>query len=267
MTPFPVDGPECPWQESAARSRYKVHLPLADNIRRALGAAERKLSSRRAEALRRRINIALANYVTVQLVDRSRRAVTPSKLLQYLGQVERAAKSADGTKIRALWRDSSLAPAIQELRRVAQSLEVPSTRLETDSEDLRRVANIAASRLHARIRNARARTSPGKARERRHVGNEPMGMLFGTLNTLWATYFRELPGISNFDMPGGPYLSFVHAVLHAFARRISDDIEAAAPGIRAGLRLTPHAIHGHFRRTGFSALRRIGKRFAKECRN
>jgi hypothetical protein len=147
-------------------------------------------------------------------------------------------------------------------------MSVDPDALERDPEQLARIAKhamcLVQARMKARLQNARSRTAPGKSRERRHVGNEPMRMLIGTLNTLWATYFRELPGVSHFETPAGAYLNFVHAILHAFAAGLDGDLGKAPSGMSARLRLTPHAIHGYFRRTRLSALMPLAMKLAEK---
>lgn len=249
-------------------ARLKIAGLSKVDMQKALVAAQRSLGSRRTETLRRRINSALEAYVTVQLVDRARQATPPSKLLKLVRQVEAAADKRASERIQSFWMQPSFESAIRELTRTAKILSVPTAKLKTDPECLRRVATATGARLQLRIRNAKARAAPGRAREARHLGNDPMRVLFGTFNTLWAFYFRELPGVAFYlQRPRGPYLDFVSTVLRSFALRLGDDVDSAAPGLRAGLRLTPHAIHGHFRRTRFSAFRRTAEQLLKENRN
>jgi hypothetical protein len=223
----------------------------------ALRKAGVALSDRRAEALRRRISVALATYAVGHLARENGRGA-PSQIRKRLRQIEAAAASEDKITCERLTRDPAYASAMQDIDRMAKICDDSIRDPARDLGRLRRLAGAAGARLDNRIRDSKDRAKDAKKREPRNRGNPPMRALIGTLNGLWMIYFRRMPGVSggHAGLPRGAYIVFVQTVLQAFAFAISDDIEAAAPGFRVRLKLSPQAIHGYFRRTGISKLRR-----------
>lgn len=235
---------------------YLIPSLSDEDLQIALKKAGRALTPRRAAALKRRVNTALSNYAIIHLGDRLRHATTPSELRVRLSQIERAAVRSAKQKVTAMFGDPAYVAAVQELRRLAIVRALPVHDLGHDLEALRSLSRDAGLLVARRIECAKSQAATGKLRERRHRGNESMLALIGTLNCIWAFYFRELPGITQGRRePGGPYARFVCSLLKAFARRLGADIQRDFPGFRNRLLLSPQALRGYFRRTGISVLR------------
>jgi hypothetical protein len=264
--------------------RFDVPLLPEETVRDILKNANLSLSPTRGRAFGKRLNTALANLAVARIdeslhakeslkrIGRLRR-VTSHELFRKLKRIEAMAGRGDAAKVGQLVNsDEVAAVAFEDVRRFGLISGVPRQELLADLPRLSHFASLARKRLQGRMKGAIGRAKPEKTRAARHRGDWAMRQFFGAMNSLYWTYFHELPGVTGRTKaskgravrgdraakpPRGKYVRLVDGALWAYASAIPDKLELQVPGLRWSLRLSPYALHGYFRRTGISKLRRL----------
>jgi hypothetical protein len=260
------------------------HIPRLANadVTNALRAAGKSLKPEATRQLREQLGVALRNYIVERVFEIATKAVTPSAEAKRLDKIAKNARrlySSIGEP-----RDATGEVAYREIRRQARgrskqlaelfnlrAIEWTATdagkpvHVLDDQEDvsLRKIVEGIAELewlASAATRRRRAKVAKTAGNRARHKGDKAIQSLFGTLNGIWFDFFDEVPTTSYnpySDDPVGPYIDFVHTVLHRYSSSIPNELELVDRGLRARLRLTRNAIQMRFRDTKLSKLNRV----------
>jgi hypothetical protein len=119
--------------------------------------------------------------------------------------------------------------------------------------------SIILNRAHAYERKKVSGKGDTKRRER----NQPLHLLFCTINSAWEDAFEKLPADGWNAYAGradGPYIRFMESILHTMAGKIDPETDREYPKLAKDLRLTRNGIRGRFRLTGEAKLPALVKR-------
>lgn len=103
----------------------------------------------------------------------------------------------------------------------------------------------------------RKKVTPAENRKRRSR-NEPLHILFCSINDVWDEAFDDLPADGWNEIEGeadGPYFRFLHKLFELVRARIDPTITAAYPQLSQDLKLSLNGIRGRYRQTAEAKLR------------